>query len=531
MNDSKFDQHFRDQLGNFRTPVDTDAIWTGVQSGMSGEASQSSPVRRWFWLLLLLLLIGGAGTAWWLLPSQNEAVTLNDNSPESTPESSAVPETELLSERRAVSRTEENEIKRENQNEAEQIQRESEDSEVAKVVEKNEIGQPEQTPVQKNQQKHSEKPTSKPEIENTATEKKIEIIGSERESEPRITVNPGSEKTVDRQPVNTEEKPESIAVVEADMTDAGEENKTENQFKEKPVPAKEKDLPEATKEENEVVEVSENDTVQKTVVGAADSSEKPLPAIENSPTENLAEQKPELSRSFFVRADFGVGLTSKKLQSLHSDWDTHTAMRSTTEKPMEHLEGQLLVGYRLPSGIYAASGISFTQITERFHVDRTYTETEIQEDQVSEILVDVNGDTTFVHVTHHVTHHFHQEVSVYNKYTLIDLPVIVGYEWNRNRWYLGLEAGLEFNLSLRTNGRMLAPTDEIVDLESSGMFRSNVSLSYLANLRVGYALSQRFEVFLTPGVRILPNSVLKQDVQHQTYNLYGIRLGTRIWLK
>jgi hypothetical protein len=306
------------------------------------------------------------------------------------------------------------------------------------------------------------------------------------------------------------------------------------------------DYKDTTQQDDKIRPAAESKDLTPTEIDEAETNEStiqpyPLSQIDSTNIPSLSEEhinpdviqsiEPEFSPSVFVRAGFGIGLINRKLQSLHSDWDIHTSNRVNTEKPMEHINGQLVFGYRLPSGFYGATGISFTQITERFHVDRNYDETEIIENHISEIHIDENGDSTLVYTNQQITHHFHQEVLTYNKYTLIDLPVIIGYDWKHKRFSFGLETGININLTLRSSGKMLTPTDEIVTLEESGMYRSKINLSYLANLNAAYAVNKRLAIFLSPGVHLIPNSLLKQNVQNHAYTLYSIRVGTRFWLR
>lgn len=525
MNDSNFDQHFRDRLSNHTTPVDTEAIWNGIQVGSPAHATEKSPVWKWFWPVLLLLLLVGLGTGWWLMhpvPSKVQKVAVFDESTtvasgESSSGKAQYPHNEAVDTGSESVGNVNGDISAEMLNNAAVANVEESKDNSPKTASSHRIDWPEEKSLG----------TAQLVAEKSATKNPVEIQVVSKEEESTAPSFSVIEKMEDQR---TQRPNEGTKVAEVPGLDNSQNDLEDMSEIQMPLTTKEAIDNIIVGSGQEIDHVDENSakTTSETQNDSLSATNVEMTAVVNEiePTD-----KSELARSFFVRADLGGGLINKKLQSLHSDWDLHTTNRSNTEKPLEHMGGQLLFGYRLPIGVYAATGISFTQITERFHVNRDYSETEILENQVAEIHVGIDGDTTFVLTTAQVEHHFHQEVLNYNRYTMIDLPLILGYEWNRSKWHLAIEGGVQFNLSLRTHGHMVAPTDEIVELEASGMFRANLSVNYLANFRVGYALSPRCQLFLSPGIRIVSASMLQHDVQRQSYNLYGLQIGTRFWLK
>lgn len=246
-----------------------------------------------------------------------------------------------------------------------------------------------------------------------------------------------------------------------------------------------------------------------------------LEAASDATSEKLA---PVPTSGFFLRQDLGMGLVKRQLQSHLSASEPYALARNRTEQPLESVHGQLLLGYQFPSGYYLLSGISITGINERFHLERNREEIETVPVLV-EVFVNQNGDSLFTYGSANLLHVHHEQYTHYNRYTMYEIPFIAGYTWQYRRWSLGLEAGAMLNVSLRTRGSMLSEEDLVVRLQESNLFKSRVNWSYLGQARVGYALSERLEWSLAPGVQIRPGSLLESSQLEQTYKLLYLHTG------
>jgi len=237
--------------------------------------------------------------------------------------------------------------------------------------------------------------------------------------------------------------------------------------------------------------------------------------------------KPTREKTAFVlRPEAGMGLVFKSLQSHPGDSSDYCRARLDTEDALEYVSAGLLAGVQHRSGVYAFAGLGYTRINERFYTSGSRTEHDSIPDGIVEIYIDSNGDSLITRGNVPVTRYITYRKRTYNQYTLLDVPVLLGYQWQQDRWSLGIEGGVYVNLALQSRGDILSESGDIISLQDAdNVMRPRIGLSYYGSLRLGYAFDDKTQLSLAPSLRVLPNFTTGDYRLIQKYTLLGLNVG------
>lgn len=196
---------------------------------------------------------------------------------------------------------------------------------------------------------------------------------------------------------------------------------------------------------------------------------------------------------------------------------------------MEEVRGGFTTGVRLSAvtnfGVSVRTGIQYGQINEvlnyrdpndfRMIVTNVY-------DQLGNI---IGTDTTFQAGTHRVVS--------YNRYRMLDVPLMAGYEFQFPRFSMAVHGGVYFNLLFAQKGKILGPDGEPVGVTSGTpnafpAFKDELGMSLAGSIGFNYRLTPDIQFIVEPQFRIILDPVtraaypLKQD-----YFLTGVTMGVR----
>jgi len=244
-------------------------------------------------------------------------------------------------------------------------------------------------------------------------------------------------------------------------------------------------------------------------------------------TTAAAPPKKNKPADLLIRPNFEMGYAFKTLEDRYftdSTASSYLQVRRETEKALEYLHGSLLLGSRHRTGWYALTGLGYTRITEQFSFSTTGTERDSVEG-ITEIYINAEGDSIFTEGMVERTRHIIYRKRSYGSYTLLDVPLIVGFDREKGRWSFGAEAGVFFNISLKAKGDAVIENERI-RLEGTNWFKPSVGLSYYGSIRVGYALDEKTRISLGPTFRYVPD-ISDPDRNNfvQKYGLLGVNIG------
>lgn len=504
-----FENHLRENLDTHRSELDTEALWNNLAPVLAEDKKRRRGLV-WWWTgagLLALLLIGG-----WMYFTMPGATTthseenltsdqLNNTQPSSTGSTST---NELQN---ATTEGSENEV----------LSSETLIStEAQSNTAPNRKGEPEQLPLT----------TQSPSLVKSTSEPKG--YTAKKPGQPAATG-----LRVDAQPVSNTPTQQSTGI----RTNNGITTVVETSTKNQPlIQTSEEALLsqktehqgtltptiESTNTEVTQFDILENVNLLATLSFLLPEKERTLPPL--APVTLPTVPHKTSSITALARADFGMG---KPFRTFEAQVPDSFPIPDRSEKILEYLTADVLGGIRHRSGFYALAGLGYTRINEEFSLTATRTEYDSIPDGITEIYIDINGDSTFVYGPIEATRHISTRKRTYNSYTLWDIPVIAGFSFEQNRLSMAVEAGVFVNLKLRTEGDMLDAYNNVVKLEESGAFKRSIGLSYYGSLRFGYAIGDHFQVSLAPSIRIVPSITTDSYQLAQKYTLVGLNVGAR----
>lgn len=229
----------------------------------------------------------------------------------------------------------------------------------------------------------------------------------------------------------------------------------------------------------------------------------------------------------------GPSMAQRQLTSRLDD-QPYLNQRLSTERRNAAFNAGLRASLMFNSNFLVRTGLNFDQITEIFeYIDPAYTQYTIK------IKVLPNGMTDIDTIGVEYGENY---LKTYNRYSTLDVPLVVGMEMRRGRSGLSINAGFSANVLFQRSGVIIDPnTHEPArfghipeDPKAPGpktplsqdVFRTNLGLSATASIQWYWHLSPYFRVFVEPSFRqVLRPVTLENHPVEQRYSILGLRLG------
>lgn len=220
----------------------------------------------------------------------------------------------------------------------------------------------------------------------------------------------------------------------------------------------------------------------------------------------------------FVEVYAGPDLVLSDLRD--TDGSAYLQRRQETTTQQLSLSGGIRYVRVFSNGLSLRAGLQLSQINETFRF--------VQGDLLQTVFVtDARGDTIGSYATSYTRFKTHS-----NRYRMLDIPLMAGYEWGGELWRWNLSAGAVFNLRQWNRGVVLNDALQPVNMDSDSasafVFRNRtgysavISFSALAQLRPGLSL------LIEPYFRYGLSNLNKPDITlRQRFHTTGIRLGLR----
>ena len=267
------------------------------------------------------------------------------------------------------------------------------------------------------------------------------------------------------------------------------------------------------------------------------------PAMEEETSSNNPSEAPEKSEKQEVKKAIPLTPSPWSIELLGS-YDfinrrmpnatpAYAAVRKQDEKVQSAFSLQLRAQYKLNPVLSLRSGIAYSRINEQLNHSRTESYTEIIDRQVTGYILDpINGPTQVTYtVRDTVNHSSTTQVNSNNRYTFVDVPVLLNYTfYTSNKWSLGVSGGPMFNLVFQQRGHILSPNQgEVIDLSTSANpYRTYAGVNLMLNASASYSLNKHFDLLFEPGIRYglssltnAPNGMIQKN---NSLNLFtGLR--------
>ncbi len=239
--------------------------------------------------------------------------------------------------------------------------------------------------------------------------------------------------------------------------------------------------------------------------------------------------------AFFRDLRFGLGLygglsrSNADLEAKNASAEEFLLLRTNTEKQLETIHLGLNAIVQSEQNFFFRTGIEYTRIASLFSRNSQV----VEQDSVPGIVeIQINGitgerDTIFGDVL--VTRTTDYRKKSYNYFHLVDVPVIIGYNFGTDPWRIGVEAGIYANVFIRNKGDIGLESGEFYDIgeDEEEWYRNNIGISPYVGINAAYNVSENIQIHLTPSFRF--NSLFSTDANplEQQHGNLGVRAGVR----
>jgi hypothetical protein len=174
------------------------------------------------------------------------------------------------------------------------------------------------------------------------------------------------------------------------------------------------------------------------------------------------------------------------------------------------------------NGMSFRAGINYSQVNEKF---------KFVEGNILQVIYITNaaGDTTGSYESTSTRYK-----TTLNKFRMLDIPVMIGYEMGNGRIHTNINAGAIINLYSWQKGDVLDKSLQPIDVNAGAaaspyQFRKNIGLGFIGAISVYYKLTDRWHLLAEPYFRYNFSPASKSELTFkQKYNTTGLRLGLRL---
>jgi len=234
---------------------------------------------------------------------------------------------------------------------------------------------------------------------------------------------------------------------------------------------------------------------------------------------------------FAVGMQSAVSLANRKLSTKATEATDYLQIRENTERSLETMDLGLTLDLAHRSGVELSTGLQVTQITEKFDYQEVRVELDTIENGLYGYQINANGDTTKVYDQIINTKETTYNKEYFNRYRMVDIPLLVGYSIALDDWSVGVQAGVIANLKLKTSGLIFDYANDFVDIaeEQEKFFKDKVGMSFQLGAIGRYALTDNIQILASPFFRFYPKSFTVATYElDQNYSLLGCKIGARI---
>lgn len=238
----------------------------------------------------------------------------------------------------------------------------------------------------------------------------------------------------------------------------------------------------------------------------------------------LCGLKPDGSKIRFttsVDAFFSLDYAAQILEYKAENFKANAEKRTQTESPYYSFNTGVRVNFLTEFDWALRTGIVYTQIND---ILKTTHREEV-------IAFDANGDT--LSVTSGT-----RDVNIRNRYKMVDIPILIGYEVAMKRFTLNVNGGVFVNISSKQSGAFFSPLNDKVVYFTQGhsdnydIFKNRIGFSTFLGLGFNFDLGKKFkntQLIIEPHTRFYPKSFTLKNytVLNQKYLSAGVMIGLR----
>ncbi len=221
------------------------------------------------------------------------------------------------------------------------------------------------------------------------------------------------------------------------------------------------------------------------------------------------------------------GFAARSLDAKGSDYAKYASTRKETESPRYTYSAALRLSAVTAPGIALRTGVNYSEINERF--EHTI------ENEVRTIITNIYGQNGEIIGTDTTVETTSRQIVANNRYRMLDIPLLVGYEVSAKNLTLSLNGGAYINVMFDPNGEFLSPEDNRPvsfsndnNSKAYPAFRKDLGIGWYGSLGVQYRVSPRLQLLVEPHIKAYPRSITRDDFMiDQKYLTAGVFVGIR----
>ena len=229
---------------------------------------------------------------------------------------------------------------------------------------------------------------------------------------------------------------------------------------------------------------------------------------------------------FFIAPEYAF----RSLKPKSSEFQSYADAREETESFKYAFSTGVRFSMVNQQGFTYRTGIVYSNITERFDYEGDGT---IERHLVPVDTVTLaNGD---IDILYEVIEQYPatRKLQVYNQFKMIDIPIILGYEFETEKYVLSINGGAYFNILFKPKGTILGPNLEpmvytLNEVGSTPTFTERVGISAFGSIGFGYKIKHNLQLLIEPNFRyqLKPISIPGYTLSQRYMNV-GVMLGMR----
>lgn len=231
-------------------------------------------------------------------------------------------------------------------------------------------------------------------------------------------------------------------------------------------------------------------------------------------------------RHWYGELSTGTTTSLRDLHAREGEFIPYAASRAATESAQFSYNTELRLSIISPNGFAFRTGLNYTQLNDKFNY--------VNENEKKIIITNVYGsngqiisqDTSIVTGT--------RRKITNNRFQLLDVPLILGYELNYKDVTFAFNAGMYLNLSYQQKGDFLSPIDQEPtsfssdEIDAYPAYRHQIGMGWYGSIGMYYRMNARTHVYLEPSLRMYTQSgTIDEYPLKQNYALGSLNIGLR----
>lgn len=281
-----------------------------------------------------------------------------------------------------------------------------------------------------------------------------------------------------------------------------------------------------------------NESVADTVQPLPTVDTNKIKKADNMLLATVAQLPIEKSKSPKLRIEAMLGPDYYFFKNRDNTVPGFSARMDSSTTNQRAISAELLLSYYFTKRVYLKGGLSWSTLSRKYSLVHEQEIKEIYIDSVSNFyslqdpfnlpLVIKNYDTliTISNTTN--------QVSSNMQYTLLDIPILAGYDFLLTKVRLGMYTGIRINCLFTKKGTEINPKNYTeLDAEMSRTnYKKQLGIGYMIGINAAYEITKNLALTISPYYQTYPTSVFSSEYGlTQNWTKCGIHAGVAYFIK